>query len=321
MARCAARTYCLHCFRTLDPNDPDEPLRTFVRCTACGATYHAVCWQVATRCYHCNQTTTEAHVVTVRSPLSLPTHSREPIAINERLLKARQRRRALLTAFVPLSAVISFIFISALTAETRRIHDEWRIAQGTLERATRNALATDQVYRLQTQGITDTVQAIRQQQTAVAQATAQHHSALTVVAVTLAAQQTASAVAQRPTATQTLTATRTPTVTRTPMPTATPVPPQVASRLCSGSPPPRLAIGDRGYVVAEYGASNLNRYPRRSGNNNIVVDIIPPNGTFTVIDGPVCGDGYTWWRVRRTSNGFIGWLAEGQGDVYWLAKR
>ncbi|MCS6871835.1 MAG: hypothetical protein RML95_11020 [Anaerolineae bacterium] len=92
-------------------------------------------------------------------------------------------------------------------------------------------------------------------------------------------------------------------------------------RLCSNSPPPRLRIGDVGYVVYGYGPVNLNRYPRRSRNNNVVVDVVSEGSTFTVIDGPVCGDGLTWWRVRRTKNNFVGWMAEGRGNIYWLDRR
>lgn len=99
------------------------------------------------------------------------------------------------------------------------------------------------------------------------------------------------------------------------------VAPVTGERLCPNSPPPRLRVGDVGYVTYGYGPSNLNRYPRRSRNNNVVVDILSEGSTFTVIDGPVCGDGLTWWRIRRTTNSFLGWIAEGQGNIYWLDRR
>ncbi len=105
-----------------------------------------------------------------------------------------------------------------------------------------------------------------------------------------------------------------------PQPTAFVPPPMTGGRLCSNSPPPRLRIGDVGYVVYGYGPSNLNRHPRRARNNNVVVDIIPEGGSFIVVDGPVCGDGYTWWRVRHTRNNFLGWIAEGEGNIYWLDR-
>ncbi|MCS6870418.1 MAG: hypothetical protein NZ571_03075 [Anaerolineae bacterium] len=131
------------------------------------------------------------------------------------------------------------------------------------------------------------------------------------------------------TATPARTFTRTPTPTRTrtrtPIPptrtfTRTPVPTRVAQRLCPNSPLPRLSIGDIGYVVYGYGPSNLNKYPRRSGDRNIVVDILKEGDTFRVVGGPQCGNGLTWWQVRYLKNNFLGWIAEGEGDVYWLDK-
>jgi hypothetical protein len=128
-----------------------------------------------------------------------------------------------------------------------------------------------------------------------------------------------------PTPTQTFTRSPTPTPTRTrtrtPVPpTRTPVPPRAQPRLCPNSPPPRLAIGDIGYVVYGYGPSNLNKHPRRSGDRNVVVDILQEGDTFRVVGGPQCGNGLTWWQVRYLKNNFLGWLAEGEGNTYWLDR-
>jgi uncharacterized protein YraI len=43
---------------------------------------------------------------------------------------------------------------------------------------------------------------------------------------------------------------------------------------------------------------------------------IPAGATFSVLAGPQCGDGYTWWQVEY--NGTTGWTAEGGGDEYWV---
>ncbi|PJF32074.1 MAG: hypothetical protein CUN51_00145 [Candidatus Thermofonsia Clade 1 bacterium] len=111
------------------------------------------------------------------------------------------------------------------------------------------------------------------------------------------------------------------TRTRTPVPpTRTPVPPRAQPRLCPNSPPPRLVIGDIGYVVYGYGPSNLNKYPRRSGDRNVVVDILREGDTFRVVGGPQCGNRLTWWQVRYLKNNFLGWLAEGEGNTYWLDR-
>ncbi len=39
---------------------------------------------------------------------------------------------------------------------------------------------------------------------------------------------------------------------------------------------------------------------------------------FEIIDGPVCADGYNWWRVRILTTTLEGWLAEGQPGAYWF---
>ncbi|MFN7210016.1 MAG: hypothetical protein ACK4P1_06440 [Aggregatilineales bacterium] len=110
------------------------------------------------------------------------------------------------------------------------------------------------------------------------------------------------------------------TVWRLDLATATPIPPRSAQRLCFNSPPPRLSIGDIGYVVYGHGPSNLNKHPRRSDDQNVVVDIIQEGEMFLVVGGPECGNGLTWWRVRYLKNNFLGWLAEGAGNLYWLDK-
>lgn len=65
----AERRGCKDCFKTLDPNDPDEGLRTFVKCTGCGAEYHAAHWQRNGKCLACPST--EALSLTVDAPRTL----------------------------------------------------------------------------------------------------------------------------------------------------------------------------------------------------------------------------------------------------------
>jgi uncharacterized protein YraI len=48
-----------------------------------------------------------------------------------------------------------------------------------------------------------------------------------------------------------------------------------------------------------------------------VLGRIPAGETFQVTAGPVCADGFVWWQVEY--NDLIGWTAEGDAAVYWLA--
>jgi hypothetical protein len=43
-----------------------------------------------------------------------------------------------------------------------------------------------------------------------------------------------------------------------------------------------------------------------------------PGEKFTVLDGPRCADGWTWWRVRSRVQDLEGWTSEGDERTYWL---
>lgn len=104
-----------------------------------------------------------------------------------------------------------------------------------------------------------------------------------------------------------------PTPTRAPVVVA----PQVS--LCAGAPFPRLAVGMVGRVTSTPALPNsLNSMPGRPSTNpaNYRLANIPVGGTFTVLNGPVCAEGYWWWQVNYNSQ--VGWTAEGQGTTYWL---
>lgn len=80
---------------------------------------------------------------------------------------------------------------------------------------------------------------------------------------------------------------------------------------CPGTLMPRLSIGAMGRVTP--GDPNLLRAaPRTSAP---FLTNIPGGGTFIVLDGPTCADGYTWWKILH--EGMVGWTAEA-GAAYWL---
>jgi len=83
---------------------------------------------------------------------------------------------------------------------------------------------------------------------------------------------------------------------------------------CAPHLPPRLQREVQGRVTA--GLANIVRDRPGISNGSQIVGQIPPGGTFTVIDGPKCADGYDWWFVNN--NIIEGWTAEGEGTTYWL---
>jgi hypothetical protein len=97
--------------------------------------------------------------------------------------------------------------------------------------------------------------------------------------------------------------TQTPTIVR-PTPTLNPG--------CSLSLPQRLAIGVQGQVTPGL-PNNVRDAP---GESSRYLGEIPPGGMFTVVDGPRCASGMTWWQVNY--NGLVGWTPEGQNKEYWL---
>ncbi|GAB4555879.1 MAG: hypothetical protein OHK0023_27620 [Anaerolineae bacterium] len=101
------------------------------------------------------------------------------------------------------------------------------------------------------------------------------------------------------------------------LPPTLPPPPPPASAACIL--PARLAPGLRARVTLFPSQANaLNSQPSRPSRNpqSISLGNIPPGGVFTVLNGPVCNEGYFWYQVNY--NGRVGWTAEGENGVYWL---
>lgn len=62
---------CYYCFKTLDPKDKQDKLRTFVQCQQCGILYHEQCWHTAGHCPRCESD--EAHPKNITSPAPVRT--------------------------------------------------------------------------------------------------------------------------------------------------------------------------------------------------------------------------------------------------------
>lgn len=82
-------------------------------------------------------------------------------------------------------------------------------------------------------------------------------------------------------------------------------------RPCPDALPSRLSVGQIGRVTP--GAANrLRRWPYGP-----IIATIPGNALFTVVDGPQCAYRSVWWQVSYL--GMVGWTAEGEGGIYYLA--
>lgn len=120
--------------------------------------------------------------------------------------------------------------------------------------------------------------------------------------------------AQQPTATSQETTT-TPGGAVTPTPTPEATLPDFPQRLvCSDAMPTRLSTGTPGRVLPGAPPVNLYSSPTRTAP---VAGQIPGGETFTVVDGPQCAEGLVWWQIDYDT--LIGWTAEGQSGMYWLA--
>jgi hypothetical protein len=110
--------------------------------------------------------------------------------------------------------------------------------------------------------------------------------------------------------------------TQVPLPTFTPtVPPPLPTLvptpvdlLTCPALAPRLQAGAQGRVIPDSGLNNNVR--SRPGLSGTKIGEILSGGVFTVLSGPICASGFTWWRVN--ADGLIGWTAEGESGDYFL---
>ena len=74
----------------------------------------------------------------------------------------------------------------------------------------------------------------------------------------------------------------------------------------------RLVLFEHGQVSSDI-PSRLRFEPTVNGEQIGQVDATE---IFQVVDGPTCADGFNWWQV--VNNGVMGWLAEGDGETYFV---
>ncbi len=81
---------------------------------------------------------------------------------------------------------------------------------------------------------------------------------------------------------------------------------------CPGGKQPRLTVGHFGRVTPG-AANNVRKEPT---TRSPIVGKIAGGEQFTVVSGPVCAQGLTWWEVQF--NDITGWTAESNTADYWL---
>ncbi|GEM_PF-4478101 len=89
---------------------------------------------------------------------------------------------------------------------------------------------------------------------------------------------------------------------------------QASMRGCVGLMPTRMILHERGRV-ANNDPSPLN-VREGAGTSFNRLGNIPVGGVFYVLEGAVCTQNYTWYRVDY--RGLVGWVAEGDDEAYYV---
>jgi len=84
----------------------------------------------------------------------------------------------------------------------------------------------------------------------------------------------------------------------------------------SNCPESRLHVGDETQVSLEPPiCTRLRSEP--SVSTGKILDCVDPGKKVMIRGGPKCNDNWIWWKVE-TEDGDVGWMAEGDGNEYWL---
>jgi hypothetical protein len=86
--------------------------------------------------------------------------------------------------------------------------------------------------------------------------------------------------------------------------------------VCTLAPPNRLEIGKEAEVSRRLGLRL--RIREEPGLDSNIITSMPRGTRMTVLEGPVCQDGYYWWNVEMERGALTGWMAEGEPRLYYL---
>lgn len=81
---------------------------------------------------------------------------------------------------------------------------------------------------------------------------------------------------------------------------------------CPDGLPIRLSFGQTARTTPQLG-SNIRAEADLNAED---IGTIPESTLFTIVDGPVCGNGLVWWYIDY--NGTQGWTAQGQNGLYYV---
>ncbi|MCC7449905.1 MAG: Ig-like domain-containing protein [Anaerolineae bacterium] len=85
---------------------------------------------------------------------------------------------------------------------------------------------------------------------------------------------------------------------------------------CPGTPATRVGVGD--VVVVTPDDPTPLRIRQTPGLKGVIVGQGRPGTQFNVVDGPVCTDGYLWWKLVSADGSLTGWGAEGDASGYFI---
>ena len=94
------------------------------------------------------------------------------------------------------------------------------------------------------------------------------------------------------------------------------VAPPTKTYSCPRAPTQQLIVGGRAYVCTGSDSVMMRAGPDQSYE---ITRRVPTGSIVSVLDGPRCGDGFSWWYTQAES-GATGWMAEGGDaeDPYFL---
>jgi len=86
---------------------------------------------------------------------------------------------------------------------------------------------------------------------------------------------------------------------------------------CPGSPHSGLTTTSRAYIDEKM--SGTLRVRTRPTTNTDVAGVLQPGERIQLTDGPICADGYWWWKMKSEAQPDLqGWVAGGDGTTDWL---